>query len=189
MVARSRASRGCAWRAGEMRKARIYRGSPCLSVCERADDACEWAMHTCTCVSLVRADGRKTGANGRMFALCEWVRGRTLIFGSSDRSEGVDRTMTVSFARFKSGVCEDRTCTTDKSQLIGMGRPPPGRLESKIFHLEKENCAPICAGSVDLQGRLGCEALGLLALGRKQEGPSDSPSRTPRHLTASAVEE
>ncbi len=37
-------------------------------------------------------------------------------------------------------------------------------------------------GAVDLQGRLGCGALGVRALGRKQEGPSDSPSRAPRHL-------
>ena len=34
---------------------------------------------------------------------------------------------------------------------------------------------PVCAAPVDLpvQGRLGCGALGLLALGLKQEGPSD----------------
>jgi hypothetical protein len=51
--------------------------------------------------------------------------------------------------------------------------PPQAGIE------KKGNCAPVCADPVDLQGRLGCGALGALALGRKQEGPSDSPSRAP----------
>ena len=51
--------------------------------------------------------------------------------------------------------------------------PPQAGIE------KKGNCAPVCADPVDLQGRLGCGALGARALGRKQEGPSDSPSRAP----------
>ena len=44
------------------------------------------------------------------------------------------------------------------------------------WNQKKGNCAPVCADPVDLQGRLGRGALGSLALGREQEGPSDSPS-------------
>ena len=51
--------------------------------------------------------------------------------------------------------------------------PPQAGIE------KKGNCDPVCADPVDLQGRLGCGALGARALGRKQEGPSDSPSRAP----------
>ena len=51
--------------------------------------------------------------------------------------------------------------------------PPQAGIE------KKGNCAPVCADPVDLQGRLGCGALGARALGREQEGPSDSPSRAP----------
>jgi hypothetical protein len=73
-----------------------------------------------------------------------------------------------------------------ESACVGAGRSVPAR------HLaagppeikKKEKCPPVCADPVDLQGQLGCGALSLLALGRKQEGhgPSDSPSRAPRHL-------
>ncbi len=43
---------------------------------------------------------------------------------------------------------------------------PPGMIK------KKETCTPVLADPVDLQGRLGCGALGLLALGRKQEAAS-----------------
>ena len=59
------------------------------------------------------------------------------------------------------------------------GRSVPARPKAGIEKTRKGNCAPVCADPVDLQGRLGCGALGERALGRKQEGPSDSPSRAP----------
>ena len=74
------------------------------------------------------------------------------------------------------------SCRVTRPACGGAGRSVPAR------HL------PVAAGgpgpapgiepvsAVDLQGRLGCGALGARALGRKQEGPSDSPSRAPRHL-------
>jgi hypothetical protein len=59
-----------------------------------------------------------------------------------------------------------------------MAAGPPG-----IKRKETDLCGP-----VDLQGRLGCGALCLLALGRKQGVPSpDSPSRTPCHLVEPSI--